>query len=113
MRQANQAEIRSEDWDSWNAWADGRIKAALEQYESISTEGTGEALGEIRAGLRREFRSELEAATGRLGIELNELIAELRSELTRLETELARRLASLERESVGLRLRGAYHSDQD
>jgi hypothetical protein len=37
----------------------------------------------------------------------------LRTELARLETELARRLTSLERETAGLRLRGAYRSDQD
>jgi hypothetical protein len=109
MRQAHQDEVRSEDWDSWNAWADGRINAALEAF----TEATGSAMGEIRAGLRSEFRKELEAATGKLGVEQRELIAGLRTELARLETELARRLASLATETGGLHLRGAYRSDQD
>ena len=53
--QANQVEIRSEDWNSWNVWADGRINAALEQHQNFFTEVTGEALGEISAGLRQEF----------------------------------------------------------
>src|SRR5262245_58957820 len=108
-RQAHQVESRSEDWDSWNAWADGRINAALEAF----TEATGSAMGEIRAGLRSEFRKELEAATAKLGIEQRELIAGLRTELARLETEFARRLASFATETGGLHLRGAYRSDQD
>jgi hypothetical protein len=107
-RQAHQIESRS-DWDSWNAWADGRINAALEPF----TEAVGEALGEIRAGLRVEFRKGLEAATGKLGVELREVIAGLRTELARVETELARRLASFATETGGLHLRGAYRSDQD
>ena len=37
----------------------------------------------------------------------------MRTEAARLETELARRLTSLETETAGLRLRGAYRSDQD
>jgi hypothetical protein len=49
--------------------ADGRIAAALEQYEKVVTEATGEALGEIRAGLRVEFRKELEGATAKLGVD--------------------------------------------
>jgi hypothetical protein len=120
MSQANQVEIRSEDWDSWNAWADGRIAAALKRHQRFLMDVVGEALGEIRAGLRVEFRKELEAATAKLGIELRELIAglqielaRLETELARLETELARLLTSLETETVGLHLRGAYRSDQD
>jgi hypothetical protein len=112
-RQAHQVESRSEEWDAWNSWADGRIASALEQHEKVFTETTGEALGEIHAGLRREFRKELEAATGKLGVELREFIAGLRTELARLETELARRLASFATETRGLHLRGAYRSDQD
>src|SRR5512133_2055433 len=95
MNQAQQVETRSEDWDSWNAWADGRIAAALEQHDNIITEATGSVIGEIRCELREEFRKELDAATGKLGVELRELIAGLRTELARLETELARRLTSL------------------
>jgi hypothetical protein len=110
--QAHQV-ARSEDWDSWNAWADGRIAAALERHEEAFTEAVGRALSEFRAGLRTEFRKELEAATGKLGVELRELNAGLRTEVARLETELARRLTSLETETAGLRLRGAYRSDQD
>jgi hypothetical protein len=30
VRQAHRVQIRSDDGDSWNAWADGRINAALE-----------------------------------------------------------------------------------
>jgi hypothetical protein len=111
MNQAQQIETRSEDWDSWNAWADGRINAALEQYAEISTQAAGEAMGEIRAGLRVEFRKELEAASAKLGVELRELIAGLRTDLARLETDLARRLTS--RETGGFRLRGVYQRDQD
>ena len=70
MNQDQQVEIRSgNEWDSWNSWADGRIAAALEQYEKVVTEATGEALGEIRAGLRVEFRKELEGATAKLGVD--------------------------------------------
>jgi hypothetical protein len=112
MQEAHQV-ARSEDWDSWNAWADGRIAAALERHEEAFTEAVGRALSEFRAGLRTEFRKELEAATGKLGVELRELNAGLRTEVARLETELARRLTSLETETAGLRLRGAYRSDQD
>jgi hypothetical protein len=108
-RQAHQVESRSEAWDSWNAWADGRINAALEPFR----EAVGEVLGETRADLRREFRKELEGATAKLGVELRELIAGLRTDCARLETELAQRLTSREMESGGLRLRGAYRSDQD
>jgi hypothetical protein len=112
--QVNQAELRSEDWDSWNAWVDGRIDAALEQHQTFSTEVTGAALGEIRADLRNEFRKELEAATGELGVELRKLIVGVGTELARLQTELARRGSqALETDTAGLRLRGAYHSDQD
>ena len=113
MRQAHQLEVRSEGWDSWNAWADGRIAAALERHEKLFTEGVGEAIGEIREGIHEEIRKEVEAATGKLGVELRELIAGLRTEVARLETELARRLTVLERETADLRLRGAYRSDQD
>ena len=114
MSQANQVEIRSEGRDSWNAWADERISAALEQHKNFVTEVTGEALGEISAGLRSEFRKELEAATGKLGVELRELIAGLGTELARLQTELARRCSqALETDNAGLRLRGAFCSDQD
>jgi hypothetical protein len=62
---------------SWNSWADRRIAAALEQHEKFFTEVTGEALGEIRADLRVDFRKELEAATAKLGVELREIIAGL------------------------------------
>jgi hypothetical protein len=110
--QAHQV-ARSEDWDSWNAWADGRIAAALERHEKFFTEVTGQALGEFGAGLRVEFLKELEAVTAKLGVELRELIAGMRTELARLERELARRLTSLETGTAGLRLRGAYRSDQD
>jgi hypothetical protein len=113
MRQANQVESHNEGWDSWNTWADGRIAAALERHDKIFTEAVGEALGETREDLQEEFRKELETATGKLGVELRELISGLRIELARAETELARRLASLESETAGLRLRGAYRSDQD
>jgi hypothetical protein len=108
-RQAPQVENRSEDWDGWNAWADGRINAALEPFR----EAVGEVLGETRADLRREFRKELQGATAKLGVEMRELNAGLRAELARFETELARRLTGLERETSGFRLRGAYRSDQD
>ena len=71
-------------------------------------------MGEIRAGLRREFRKELEAATSKLGVELRELIAGSRIELARLETELARRGSqAIATETGGLHLRGAYSADQD
>jgi hypothetical protein len=114
MPKANQVEIRSEDRDSWNAWADERINAALEQHQKFVTEVTGVALGEISAGLREEFRKELEAATGKLGVELRELIVGLGTELARLQTELARRGSqALATETGGLHLRGAYRSDQD
>jgi hypothetical protein len=113
MRQANQVESHNEGWDSWNAWADGRIAAALERHDKIFTEAVGEALGETREDLREEFRKELEAATGKLGVELRELITGLRTEFARLETELAQRLTRLEIETAGLRLRGAYRWDQD
>jgi hypothetical protein len=113
MRQANQVESHNEGWDSWNTWADGRIAAALERHDKIFTEAVGEVLGEIRADLQEEFREELEAATGKLGVELREVIAGLRTELARVETELARRLASFATETRGLHLRGAYRSDQD
>jgi hypothetical protein len=109
----HQVESRSDGWDAWNAWADGRIAAALERHEEAFTEAVGRALSEFRAGLRTEFRKELEAATGKLGVELRELNAGLRTESARLETELARRLTNLETETAGLRLRGAYRSDQD
>jgi hypothetical protein len=107
--QAHQVENRSEDWDGWNAWADGRINAALEPFR----EAVGEVLGETRVDLRREFRKELETAAAKLGVELREVIAGLRTELAQLETELARRHASLATETGGLHLRGAYRSDQD
>jgi hypothetical protein len=113
MSQANQVEIRNEDRDSWNAWADERINSALEQHQNFVSEVTGEALGEISAGLREEFRKELEAVTGKLGVELRELIAGLRIEFARLEMELAGRFTSLEKETTGLHLRGTYRSDQD
>jgi hypothetical protein len=113
MNQAQQEEVRNEDWDSWNAWADGRIAAALERHGDNLLEGTGTVIGEIRCELREEFRKELDAATGKLGVELRELIAGLRTEVAGLETALARRLTSLETETAGLRLRGAYRSDQD
>jgi hypothetical protein len=70
--------------------ADGRIAAALKQHEKLFTEAVGEALGEICEGLGNEFRKELQAATGKLGVELRELNAGLRTELARHETELAR-----------------------
>ena len=97
------------------AWADERISAALEQHKNFVTEVTGEALGEISAGLREEFRKELKAATGKLGVELRELIAGFGTELARLEIELARRSSQAIRdgETGGLHLRGAYCSDQD
>jgi hypothetical protein len=60
-----------------------------------------------------EFRKELEAATAKVGVELRELIAGLRTEHARFETECTRRLTSLATETGGLRLRGAYRSDQD
>src|SRR3954468_22076244 len=44
MQQTTQGEVCNEDWDSWNAWADGRISAALERHEKIFAEGAGEAL---------------------------------------------------------------------
>jgi hypothetical protein len=113
MRQTTQGEIRSEDWNSWNAWADGRINAALERREKLFAEGAGEALGEVWAELRREFRRELEAATGKLGVELRELITGVRTEFAHLETELSRRFTSRETETASFRLRGAYQSDQD
>ena len=113
MRQTAQGEIRSEDWNSWNAWADGRINAALERHEKIFAEGAGGALGEIWAGLRREFRGELEAATAKLGVDMRELSAGLRTELAHVETELSRRATNRETENAGFRLRGAYQSDQD
>jgi hypothetical protein len=108
--QAHQVEAPSEDWDDWNAWADVRIAAALEQHEKLFA-GRWQALGEIRADLRREFRNELESAAGKLGVELRELIAGSRTELACLETELARRLANLETQTAGLCLRGAYRGD--
>jgi len=77
----------------------------------LATETAGQALDES-AGLRMEFRKELEVATGELGVELRELVAGLRTEFARL-TELGRRLASLATETAGLHLRGAYQSDQD
>jgi hypothetical protein len=80
---------------------------------SAASETAGQALGEIHAGLRTEFRKELEVATGKLGVELRELITELRTESLRLETELGRRVASLATETAGLQLRGAYRPDQD
>jgi hypothetical protein len=55
MSQANQVGIRSGDPDSWNAWADERINAAIEQHKNFVTEVTGEALGEISAGLREDL----------------------------------------------------------
>ncbi len=114
MPQANQVEIRSEDRDSWNAWADERINAALEQHQNFVTEVTGAALGEISAGLREEFRKELETATGKLGVELRELIAAFGTEFARLQTEFARRGSqALATETGGLHLRGAFRSDQD
>jgi hypothetical protein len=114
MRQAPQVEVRSEGWDSWNAWADGCIAAALKQHEKLFTEAVGEALGEICEGLGNEFRKELQAATGKLGVELRELNAGLRTELARHETELARRSSqALTMETGGLHLRGMYRSDQD
>src|SRR5262249_35270012 len=112
-RQPHQVESRSEDWDGWNAWADGRINAALEQHGDALDEAIGAVIAEIRAGLRVEFRNELEGATAKLGVELRELIAGLRTELARLETEFARRLASFATETGGLHSRGAYRSDQD
>jgi hypothetical protein len=113
MQQANQLESRSEEWESWTRWVDGRINAALEQHDELWMEASGAAIGEIRYELRKEFRKELEAATVKLGVELREQIVELRTALARLETELARRLTSLEMETAGLRLRGVYRSDQD
>src|SRR5262245_33247808 len=59
------------------------------------------------------FAKSSRAATAKLGVELRELIAGLRTEFARLETEVARRLTVLETEAAGLRLRGAYRSDQD
>ena len=53
MPQVNQAELRSEDWDGWNAWVDERISVALEQHKNFVTEVTGEALGEINAAFAR------------------------------------------------------------
>jgi hypothetical protein len=112
MRQAQQVEI--EGRDSWNAWADERINSALEQHQNFVTEVTGAALGEIRADLREEFRKELDAATGKLGVELRELIVGLGTEFARLQTEFARRGSqALATETGGLHLRGAYRSDQD
>jgi hypothetical protein len=87
MNQAQQVEIRNEDWGAWNAWADGRIAAALELHEKLLAEATGAAMGEIRADLRVEFRKELEAATAKVGVELRELIVGAHR-LARLETEL-------------------------
>ena len=107
--QAHQVEKR----DAWNSWADGRIAAALQQHEKLFTDAVGAAMGEIRAGLREEFRKELETATAKIGVDLRELNAGLRTELAGLEAELARRLASLKTETAGLRLRGAYRPDQD
>jgi hypothetical protein len=89
MQQEAHQVARREDLDSWNAWADGRIAAALERHEKIFTDAVGEALDEIREGLRNEFWKELEAATAKLGVELREPVAGLRTELARLETELA------------------------
>jgi hypothetical protein len=61
----------------------------------------------------RNFAKSSRPRSPKLGVELRELIAGLRTDLARLETELARRLTSLETETAGLRLRGAYRSDQD
>jgi hypothetical protein len=114
MSQVDQVEIRSVDWDSWNAWADDRINAALEQHKNFVTEVTGAALGEISAGLRSEFRKELDAATGKLGVDLRELIAGLGIELARLQTEFARRGSqAIATKTGGLDLRGAHRSDRD
>jgi hypothetical protein len=113
MREAHQVEPRSEDWDSWNSWADGRIAAALQQHGDALAEATGTVIGEIRGELRKEVQKELEAATSKLGLELRELVAGLRTELARLETELGRRLTSQETQTAGLRLRGAHSPDQD
>jgi hypothetical protein len=90
MNQAQQVEIRNEDWGAWNAWADGRIAAALELHEKLLAEATGAAMGEIRADLRVEFRKELEAATAKVGVELRELIVGAhRARTTRNRARLA------------------------
>src|SRR5512132_595541 len=39
--QAHQVEAPSEDWDGWNAWADVRIAAALEQHEKLFAVAAG------------------------------------------------------------------------
>jgi hypothetical protein len=108
MREAHQS-----DWDSWNAWVDGRINTALEHHQEFLTEAVGDALGETRLDLRTEFRKELGAGIAQLGVELRELITGVRSAFVERDVEFARRLAIVEKETAGLRLRGQYRSDED
>jgi hypothetical protein len=98
------------NWDEWNAWVDGRVDAAFQKYMKAFVEGTGGAMGAIRAGLRKEFQRELEVASGKLDIELRGLISGLRAELARLETELARRVASFTTETAGQDHLGEIHA---
>jgi chromosome segregation ATPase len=85
------------DWSAFWSWVDQRIASALDARSLVETEGTGQAIGQVRAQLRREMERLAELRNAHAAE-----VKALRSEITSLRTLFAqeRRFDGLQREAA-------------
>jgi hypothetical protein len=80
----------SSDYDrDWNNWLARGVDARLEAERQLTIDVVGEALGTIRAQLRKEFQDKLSTETR----VLSEQVKALQAEVTSLRTQLAEQRA--------------------